>query len=50
MDTVVVAAHRGTMMSGTTLWIVSVAITAAVAVVLFRHFRNRHQPGAETHS
>jgi hypothetical protein len=42
METVVVAAERGnTMMSGTTLLIVSVAIAAAVAFALFRHFRSR---------
>jgi hypothetical protein len=44
METVVVTAHRGTLMtSGTTLLIVSVVVAAAVAFILFRHFRNRHQ-------
>ena len=46
MDTVVVAAHRGTSMSGTTLWIVSVVVAAAVAFALIRHYRHRHQPEA----
>jgi hypothetical protein len=47
METVVVAANRGpTLMSGSTLLIVSVVLAAAVAFVLFKHFRNRQQPGA----
>ena len=40
METVIVAANRGTTLtSGTTLLIVSVVIATAVAWVLFRHFR-----------
>ncbi len=47
METVTVAAHRGTsLMSGTTLLIVSVVVAAAVALVLFKHLRNRQQPQA----
>ena len=47
METLVVAADRGTTFSsGTTLLIVSVVIASAVAFVVFRHFRNRHQAGA----
>ena len=47
METVTVAASRGTsLMSGTTLLIVSVVIAAAVALALLKHFRHRQQPGA----
>jgi hypothetical protein len=47
METVVIAADRGsTLTSGTTLLIVSVVLATAVAFVLVRHLRNRHQAGA----
>ena len=47
METVVVAAHRGNvLMSGATLLVVSVVVAAAVAFVLVRHLRGRHQPHA----
>lgn len=47
METVTVAAYRSTsMMYGTTLLIVSVVIAAAVAFVLFKHFRSRQEPEA----
>ena len=47
METVVVAAHRGsTLLSGTMLLIVSVVIAATVAFVLVRHLRNRQHRGA----
>jgi hypothetical protein len=45
MQTVIVAAHRGSTMSGMTLWMIaSVVVAALVAFALFRHFRNRHHP------
>ena len=47
METVTVAASRGSLlMSGTTLLILSVVVAAAVALVWFRHIRGRHQPEA----
>jgi hypothetical protein len=47
VETVTVAASRGdSMLSGTTLMIVSVVVFAAVAIAVFKHFRNRNEPGA----
>jgi hypothetical protein len=47
METIVVAAHRGsTMTSGATLLIVSVVVAAAVAFAVVRHLRSRQQPEA----
>jgi hypothetical protein len=47
METVVVAAHRGNVLvSGTMLLLVSVVVAAAVAFVLVRHLRSRHEPHA----
>jgi len=51
METIVVAADRGTTLTSVaTLLIVSVVVVSAVAFVVFRHFRNRHQAGGVTNS
>ena len=47
METVTVAASRGdSLMSGMTFLIVSVVVVAAVGFAVFKHLRNRQEPGA----